>query len=432
MIQNLQETETTHDTVIIGAGPAGTTAAALLAAQGRDVLLLEKETFPRYHIGESLMPFCWYTLERLGLAGKMDEIGFVQKQSVQFVTADGSQSRPFYFFQHREHPSSITWQVERAEFDSMLLAKARENGAQVREATRVTDVVRDGNGAVVGVRAVGPDGTERRHLAPITIDATGRDALLSRKHGWRRRDPRLDNVAIWTYYEGAKRDPGIDEGTTTVAYIPGGGWFWYIPLRNDRISLGVVAKRDVLYRDGLRDPAEIMARQIQENVWIRDHLAPGRQVGEYWVTGEFSYRSEFCAGDGFVLAGDAFAFLDPVFSSGVFLALKTGELAADAVDAALREGDVSAARFAGYGQTVCEAIERMRALVYAFYDPEFSFGRLIKANPDLRPVLTDCLIGDLFEDKFGPLFSAVAEIAALPPRLGYGMGVHPSGAASAA
>ncbi len=410
-----------HDTIIIGAGPAGSTVAALLAEKGRDVLLIEKERFPRYHIGESLMPFCWFTLKRLGLEGKMDEIGFVQKQSVQFVTPDGKQSRPFYFYQHKEHPSSITWQVERAEFDNMIYTVAKDNGAQTLEGVKVKDTIEDDSGAVVGVTAVHPDGSEQQHFAKMTIDATGRDALISRKRRWQKRDPELRKIALWSYYSGAMRDPGIDEGTTTVAYIPERGWFWYIPLREDRVSLGIVAERDYLYRGGVRDPEAIMDREILENAWIQQHLEPGRKEGEYWTTGEFSYRSEFCAGDGFLLAGDAFAFLDPVFSSGVFLALKTGELAADAVDSALETGDFSAKQFQNYGRATCDAIERMRALVYAFYNENFSFGKLIRQNPELRPTLTDCLIGDLFEDKFGPLFAAVGEIAELPNLLDYGM-----------
>lgn len=415
-----------QEVIVIGAGPAGCTASAVLAQLGHDVLLIEKESVPRYHIGESLMPFCWYTLERLGLAKAMDETGFVKKYSVSFVTPDGRQSRPFYFFQHRDHPSSITWQVERADFDAMLFRRAQECGARTLTRTRVRDVVRNGEGAVTGVVATGPDGAEQVHSCKMLIDATGRDALLSGKLGWRRRDPALNKVAIWTYFEGAKRDPGIDEGTTTVAYVPHGGWFWYIPLRNNRVSVGLVGERHDLYRDGVRDPAAIFQREISGNKWIEDHLAPGRQTGEYWVTGEFSYRSEYCAGDGFVLAGDAFAFLDPVFSSGVFLALKTGELAADAVHSALARGDTSAAQFQAYGETVCAAIERMRALVYAFYNQDFSFGRLIRDFPDVRPVLTDCLIGDLFEDKFGELFDAVGKIAELPRHLDYGKHTAPA------
>ena len=146
---------------------------------------------------------------------------------------------------------------------------------------------------------------------------------------------------------------------------------------------------------------------------------PGRQTGPYWVTGEYSYRSRYCAADGLILAGDAFAFLDPVFSSGVFLALRSGELASEAVDAALTAGDVSSARFSEYGKKLCEGIEAMRKLVYAFYDNEFNFREFVSRFPNLRGDLTDCLIGNLFRD-FEPLHAALAEFAELPAPLPHG------------
>ena len=201
--------------------------------------------------------------------------------------------------------------------------------------------------------------------------------------------------------------------------MEGRGWFWYIPLKDDILSVGVVAEKDYLFSDS-KDPAQILAREIERNAWIKEHLAEGTQFGEYWVTAEFSYRSKHPAGDGLVLAGDAFAFLDPVFSSGVFLALKSGELAADAIDAALTAGDTSAARFESYGATLCRGIENMRKLVYAFYDDGFSFGKMIKAHPTQRGRLTDCLIGDLFELDFTDLHRAMREFAELPSELAYG------------
>lgn len=419
--------ENHFDVVVIGAGPAGTTTAALLAEQGRSVLVLEKEKFPRYHVGESMMPFCYYTLEKLGLADKMDEIGFQQKHSVQFVGTSGVVSRPFYFFQHDDHPSAVTWQVERQVFDQLLVDNAREKGADVLEQHSVVEVIRDDSGKVAGV--VATDAEEDRHTfhASVVVDASGRDCVVAAKNKWRNKDPELRKIAIWTYYEGAMRDPGLDAGSTTVAYIPEKGWFWYIPMRDNRISVGVVADRDYLYRDS-RDPAQIFEREIGENVWIEEHLAPGKQVGEYWVTGEYSYRSNYCAGDGVLLVGDAFAFLDPVFSSGVFLALKSGELAAEAINNALKVGDTSAKQFESYGKDVCLAIERMRKIVYAFYHEDFSFGKLVKMNPALRPTLTDLLIGDVFVDKFDELFEAIEQICELPGELPYGFHVHSSAA----
>lgn len=415
----------TSDVVVIGAGPAGATTAALLADKGHRVLVLEKDAFPRYHVGESLMPFCWHSLDRLGLTGKMDEIGFQQKHSVQFVTTDGRVSKPFYFFEHDDHPSAVTWQVERQQFDQLLVDKAKENGAEIRERHKVVGVLRDDNETVTGVIAEDADGERHEFSAKMVVDASGRDCVVASKSKWRTRDPKLDKISIWTYYEGAMRDPGLDAGSTTVAYLPDKGWFWYIPMRDNRVSVGIVADRDYLYRDS-RDPAEIFDRETQENEWIAEHLKPGRQVGQFWVTGEYSYRSDYCAADGVILVGDAFAFLDPVFSSGVFLALKSGEVAADAINEALQKGNYSAEQFSEYGKELCVAIERMRKIVYAFYHPNFSFADLVRANKHLRPVLTDLLIGNIFIDQFDELFAAVEEICELPPELDYGHKVKSS------
>lgn len=407
-----------YDAIIIGGGPAGSTAGALLAEKGRKVLILEKEKFPRYHVGESLMPFCYFTFERLGLVDALNERAYTKKHSVQFVTRDGKMSAPFYFFQHLDHPAATTWQVNRAEFDELMLDNARAKGAEVREETQVVDFIYEGE-RVVGVTAKTKGGQAYELRASVTVDASGRDALFQSKRRWRKRDPILNKIAIWTLFKGAKRDPGLDEGATTVAYLDDRGWFWNIPMKDDIVSSGIVAERDYLYKD-TRDPAAIFKREIENNVWIKDHLSCGEQFGEYWVTGEYSYRSEHCAADGIVLIGDAFAFLDPVFSSGVFLALKSGEMAADAIDASLEKGNVSASAFSAYGEEVCSAIETMRSLVYAFYDNDFSFGKLIRKNENLRGTLTDCLIGDLVDKDFEPLMKAIGEIAKLPERLKYG------------
>jgi flavin-dependent dehydrogenase len=409
-----------YDAIIIGGGPAGTTSATLLAQKGHRVLLIEKEKFPRYHVGESLMPFCWFTLDRLGVLDRMEEIGFTRKHSVQFATTDGKISAPFYFFQHFDHPAATTWQVERKDFDLMLLDNARSKGVEVRESTTALDFLKDGE-RITGVRARTGDADPFEATAPITLDCTGRDALYQRKHGTRHRDPMLNKVSIWTLYQDAKRDPGLEEGATTIAYLPEGGWFWNIPLRNGIVSSGIVAERDYLYKPGeTRDPAEIYAREIENNAWVKDHFSVGKQFGEYWVTGEYSYRAENCATDGLVLVGDAFAFLDPVFSSGVFLALKSGEMAADAAHDALENGDTSAAAFAHYGETLCGHIETMRRIVYAFYDKDFSFAKLVRKYPDLRPKLTDVLIGNIEGKDYTDLARAIAEFAELPEPLDYG------------
>lgn len=413
----MEQGNKSYDAVVIGGGPAGSTAAAVLAEKGRRVAVIERAKFPRYHIGESMIPYCYFTLDRLGLIEKMQKSHFPKKFSVQFVGGRGKMSTPFYFTQHMDHPAAQSWQVVRSEFDQMMLNNAREKGADVFEETTVQDLIQDGD-VVRGVRAVSKSGESMKFHAPITIDASGRDAFAISRNKWRVRDPELNKIAIWTYYKGAIRDPGIDEGATTVAYLPDKGWFWYIPLPNDTVSVGVVAEKDYLYPDS-RELEEIFQREVKKNAWIEQHLAVGERSDKYWVTGEFSYRSEYCATDGLVLTGDAFSFLDPVFSSGLFLALRGGELVGDAADAALTSGDYSAAQFGAYSAELCDGIEAMRKLVYAFYDHDFNFGKLIAAHPDLRPALTDCLIGHVQRD-FDALFAGIAEFANVPAALEHG------------
>ncbi len=408
---------THYDAIVIGAGPAGSAAAAVLAMKGRRTLVLEREKFPRYHIGESLIPYTYFSLQRIGVIERLKKSHFPSKYSVQFVSRSGQQSQPFYFSDHMKHEASCTWQVLRSEFDQMLMENAREKGAEVREETTVTNTIQDG-GVTVGVEAVTKDGRKLEFRAPMTIDATGRDSLSMLRNGWRIRDAKLNKIAIWTYYTGAVRDPGLDAGATTIASVPERGWFWYIPLPRDSVSVGIVAEKDYLYR-GTRDLEGIFLRELGENAWVRGHLAPGERTEPFRVTGEFSYRSRYCAADGLVLAGDAFGFLDPVFSSGLFFALRSGELAGQAVDEALTARDVSASRFTVYSEEMRSGIEAMRRLVYAFYDRDFSFAKLLKEHPELGPDLTDCLIGNLSRD-FEPLFRAVAEFADVPEALPHG------------
>ena len=406
-----------YDAIVIGAGPSGSTAAAVLASKGRRVLAIEREKFPRYHVGESLIPYTYFPLERIGMIERMKKSHFPSKYSVQFVGRSGNLSQPFYFFEHLKHEAACTWQVLRSEFDQMLMDNAREKGAEVLEETKVTETI-DEKVTVSGVRAKAKDGSMLEFRAPITIDASGRDSLSMLRNNWRVRDDQLKKISIWTYYKGALRDPGRDEGATTIASIPERGWFWYIPLPDDMVSVGVVAESDYLYRD-TRDLEEIFLREVTNNRWIEKHLAIGRRTEPLRVTGEFSYRSRYTAADGLVLTGDAFGFLDHVFSSGLFFALRGGELVADAVDAALTAGDYSAGRFNDYANEMCSGMEAMRRLVYAFYDHGFSFADLMKEHPDLSPDLTDCLIGNLSRD-FEPLFKAVSKFAAVPDPLSHG------------
>jgi len=224
---------------------------------------------------------------------------------------------------------------------------------------------------------------------------------------------------VWTYYKGSKREAGMDEGATTIAFVPEKGWFWHIPLHDDRVSVGVVAEGKYLTRGGVRDPKEIFQREIGENKWIEEHLAAGTCEGEYWLTSEYSRHSKFGASPGLLLVGDAFAFLDPVFSSGVMLALKSGVMAGDAIHAALAAKDVSPERFADYASQLREGVENMRKLVYAFYNPDFSFKDVVMKYPEMGGTITDCLSGDVNKD-YSELWQCIREFCPLPDELPYG------------
>lgn len=407
--------------------------------RGRRVRLIDKVRHPRYHIGESLIPFCYYPLDRLGLTKRLESGKLVKKFSVQFVGTSGAETRPFYFFEHLYHPSAVAWQVLRADFDRLLLDNARDKGVEVTEGVKAERLIQDGAGRVVGVQVRGADGAEQALHAPLTIDASGRDALAPTQFGWRVLDKDLDRFALWTYFKGALRDPGIDAGATTVAAVPEGGWFWYIPLHDDVISVGVVHRKEYLFRgiDAAKGAsaqetlARVYEREVGRNPWVARHVAGGTRCDDYRVTNEYSYRSRHCSRDGLVLAGDSLSFLDPIFSSGVYLALRMGELAAEEVDRALTDGDVSGARFARYGATVSAGVHAIRRLVYSYYAPDFTFSQAIKRDPASRVHISDLLIGNFFRD-YDPFFRMVAEITDGLPQGSFAMTPFAGGAAGGA
>ncbi len=406
-------TSTVPQVVVIGGGPAGSTAATLIAQHGCRVRLFEREHFPRYHIGESLIPETYHVLKRLKMLDKMRGSHFVKKYSVQFVNQHGKLSEPFYFLDHKPHESSQTWQVLRSEFDQMLLENAREQGVDVHEGVRVLEVLFEGQRAV-GVRVAYADGREEEVHASVVVDASGQGSLIMSRLGLRAWDPVLKKAALWTYWEGARRDTGKDEGATLVLQVQGKqGWFWYIPQHDNKISVGVVAGYEYLFKDRPGKEYEtIYFEEVEKCPGVKERIAGARRAGPFRAAKEYSYRSRQAAGDGWVLVGDAFGFLDPLYSSGVLLALTSGALAADAVAEGLAKGDTSAAQLGKWEPNFVRGMERMRRLVCEYYDG-FSFGRFVRRHPDLKGYVTDLLIGDLFEDKvdavWGPLDAMRAE-----------------------
>ncbi|HVR75890.1 MAG TPA: NAD(P)/FAD-dependent oxidoreductase, partial [Planctomycetota bacterium] len=233
-------TAETQEIVIIGGGPAGSTAAAVLALQGVKPVLLEREQFPRFHIGESLMPETYWTFERIGMLERLGASDFPKKYSVQFISESGKASKPFYFKDHNPHACSTTWQVDRSGFDAMLLENAREKGADVRMGWSVDRVLFEGPRAV-GVEGSRPDGRKFVIRTKVVVDASGLHSLLSRQLRIKKKDPKLDKAAVYAHYENGLLDPGIDAGATIVFHTKGNrGWFWYIPLSRNRVSVGVV------------------------------------------------------------------------------------------------------------------------------------------------------------------------------------------------
>ena len=392
-VQSVSET----DVVVIGGGPAGATASTLIAQKGYKVRLFERETFPRYHVGESMIPETYWVLERLNMLPKMRASHFVHKHSVQFVSANGKSSAPFYFYDNKPHECSQTWQVERSEFDMMMLNNAREHGVDAHEGVRVLDVLFDGDRAT-GIKIQKPDGTTEQVNAKVIVDASGQSGMLMNRMKLRVWDPVLNKGAIWTYWEGAYRDTGKNEGATVVLQTESkNGWFWNIPLHNNRVSIGIVAPFDHLFK-GRGTHEEVYHEEIEACPAVKERIAGATRVSGYHATRDYSYRSTKVAGNGYVMVGDAFGFLDPLYSSGILLALKSGEMAADAVVEGLMNNDVSEAQLGKWGPALNAGIDRMRRLVCEYYDG-FSFGRFIKTFPDLQGTVTDLLIGDLFTDK---------------------------------
>ena len=414
-----------YDVIVIGGGPGGCTVATLVADAGHKVLLVERGRFPRFHIGESLMPESYWVLKRMGMLPKMQASHFVKKYSVQFTNASGKDSAPFFFDEMNPHECSQTWQVVRSEFDQMMLDHAREHGVEVWQEANVTEVIFEppsngdalprATGVVVNVAQPPSAVSQSRSIsAKVVVDATGTSALISKKLGIRRPDPKLRKASIFAHFRGARRDEGKNEGATLVlSTTHQDGWFWYIPLPNDIVSVGVVGDLDRLIT-GRDNPEQTLQEEIAECRGLDGRMTDAVRVSPVHVLSDFSWRATRCAGEGWLLVGDAFGFLDPIYSSGVFLALKSGQMAADCINEAFERNDFSGAQLGKWGPVLSEGMHLMRKLVYAFYTRDFSFGQFMRKHPELKRNLVELLIGDVFRPEADRLFDTMAREIDLP------------------
>ena len=273
------------------------------------------------------------------------------------------------------------------------------------------DVLFEGDRAV-GITVREPDGSVREVRARVVVDASGQNGLIQNRLRLRVWDPLLNKGAIWTYWEGAYRDTGRDEGATMVLQTASrNGWFWYIPLHNNIVSVGVVAPFDYLFknRDNPSNYEQTYHEEVERSTAVKDRVAGARRAAGYFATKDYSYRAKQVAGDGWVLVGDAWGFLDPLYSSGVLLALRSGEMAADAIVEGLKSGDTSAAQLGKWEPEFNQGVDRMRRLVCEYYEG-FSFGKFVRQYPELRNTVTDILIGDLFTSRVDKVWAPMESL----------------------
>ncbi len=411
-----------YDTIVIGGGPAGSTVATLVAEQGHRVLLLEREAEPTFKIGESLIPATYWTFKRLGMLEKLRASHFPQKYSVQFYSRSGKASTPFYFFQTNPHESAVTWQVLRSEFDQMLLDNAKEKGVEIRRGTSVREVLFEEDTAT-DVAIQNANGTRETLKATIIVDSTGQRSLIGRQLKLNTTEPNLKMASLFTHYEDGHRDAGIDEGATLILHTEAkDSWFWSIPLPYNRTSIGVVGELGYLLQnrrdtDGKLNAQKIFTEELAKCTPLQQRLEGAKQLFPIQTTKDFSYRASRIAGNNWVLVGDAFGFLDPVYSTGLFLALKSGEMAADVIIDAFDKNDFSESQLGSFGHEFVKGMEAFRKLVYAFYTKEFSFARFLSEYPEHQGGIVDILSGDVFRKDVTHIFPAMAEMCPFPPEV---------------
>ncbi len=385
-----------YDVIVAGGGPAGSSTANFLRQKNRSVLLLEREKFPRFHVGESLLPFCNDVWKDLGVYEKM-EATYIRKPGATFVHEESGAKFTYYFDTAIRPGRPWAFQVKRSEFDLMLLEHAAGLGAEVHQQTRVQKVEVTSDG--VQVTATTADGQTLTAAAPMFVDATGRDALTATRHNLKVPDDVITtNVAVNTHYQGVERQTGEDEGNIIVGLFDG-GWYWVIPFKGVDTSVGLVLEKAYTKANRGATSEQLFDQVLASSTpYLRHILRNAKRVIPVGSESNWSYRSRQFYGERTLMVGDAAAFVDPLFSTGVLFAANGAKFAAEHIDRALSDGDFSPARFESYQQQCITGMDLFKSLVHEFYSENLRKLLIASAhNPTVCAVIVSMLAGDVYK-----------------------------------
>jgi flavin-dependent dehydrogenase len=384
------------DVLVIGGGPAGSTAAAVLAERGRDVVVIEKAEHPRFHIGESLLPANLPLFDRLGLSEAVRDIG-LYKPGAEFVSDDYGKSNLFFFANASHLVATHSYQIRRATFDQLLFANCRRRGARTFENMRVTDIALAGAERPV-VTAVGSDGATATWRPRFVVDASGRDTVLASQLGLKTVNKRNNTAAIFGHFTGVPRREGSAEGVITI-YLVEDGWFWMIPLPDGQMSVGLVGN-PALFKHRKQGIEALFWSTVGAAPSVAARMASARIVAPLATTGNYSYTTRSAWGRRFLLIGDALAFVDPIFSSGVMIAMTSGVLGAEAIDLYLSDEARGSRALRDVERRIRRAIAQLSWLIYRINDPVMRFMLMYPNNRfGMRDGLIALLAGQVFEEK---------------------------------